>query len=100
MAEHGGGPTGAEHVRIVDVARTGADRMHEREHLAAGECAANPAAKAHRVVHEPLDTEPGGERRDEHKTSVRDGRRLIEGHPDAVESARYRQHTKSLSVLV
>jgi hypothetical protein len=77
---------------VIDVARTGDDRMHQGEHLAAGKCTADAAGEPQRGVDEPLDAEPDDEGRDEQQPGVCHEVRLVECHLDPVETARYLFH--------
>ncbi len=64
MAENGSDAACAQDARVVNMARTRQDRVHEREDLATGERTADV---------------PG----------IRDEARLVEGHADPVGTARF-----------
>jgi len=80
--------SGAQPVRVVDVARTGEDRRDEREHLAPGSRPTNPAGEAQRFVDQCLQTDADHERRRHDQPGVGDEARLVEDHPDPVGHAR------------
>ncbi|HEY5274451.1 MAG TPA: hypothetical protein VIJ34_14645 [Acidimicrobiales bacterium] len=63
--------------------------MHEREHLATRERAADATVEPKGAVHELLDPKARRQGRDEHEPSIGDECRLVEGHPNPVETARY-----------
>ena len=73
---------------MVDVARAGEDREHEREHLATGVGPTDPPGERDSLVHQALEPEPDHERGGQKKPGVGDEGRLVEGHPNAVERAR------------
>ena len=89
MTEHRGGGTGAQHVDVIDVRRTGDHRVDQRQHLASRTGTTDPAGQAHRGVDQCFQPEALRQRGDQHKTGVGDQVRVVEGGVDAVDSVRY-----------
>jgi hypothetical protein len=50
MRKHGSCGPGAQHVNMVDVARSRHDRVHEAEHVATGQGPGYPAGKPKRRI--------------------------------------------------
>jgi hypothetical protein len=92
MAEHPRGCSGAEHVGMVDVRAARAQRMRQRQHLAAQAGATDPTIETHRRVDQRLETEPFRQRRDQQQAGVGDHVRVVEGGFDPVEGMRYSSH--------
>lgn len=79
VTEHGRAGAGAQQVRVVDVTRTSADRVHKGEDLATRQRASDAPAKAHHRVHELLDPEALREPGHEQQAGVGDEGRFVEG---------------------
>ena len=92
VTEHRLGAPGAQHVRVVDVTPARHHRVDQGEHLASRARPPDDAAHLHRVVDEALQTEATDERRNEQQAGVGHQSRLIEGHRQPVDSARYWAH--------
>jgi hypothetical protein len=87
--QHATGRPGPQTIGVVDVGGSGQDRGDEREHLAPRPGAADAARQPHQPVHQGLEPEAHHQRRRQHKPRVRHQRRIVEGHLDAIDRARY-----------
>ena len=90
------GATGAQHIRVVDVAGASHNRMHQGENLAAGTGPADQAGHAHRGVDQPPDTQPGRQRGHHQQPGVGHQTLIIEAHRQPVGDMRYWSHRKCL----
>ena len=96
VLEHLGARSGAQHVGVVDVAGPGHHGMDERQDLASRPEPADAPRQVDGGVTELLEPEPLGQGGDEHQPGVGHQVRLVEGHRDPVDSARYWLHRKCL----
>ena len=80
--------SGAQAIDVVDVGRSGQDRRHQGEHLAARARPADPTTEAHHLVHQRLEPQADHEGRRHEEPSVSDESRVVEGHRDAFDRAR------------
>jgi hypothetical protein len=96
MPEHRLGGAAAQHIGVVDVGAAGDDGVHQGQHLAPGQGAADPAHQANGGVDQLLDPKPGGQGGHQQQPGVGHQVLVVEGHLDAVDSARYWLHWKCL----
>jgi hypothetical protein len=85
-----------QHIGVVDMGRPGHHGMDQGEHLATGPKAPRPAAETDGGIDEHLETEALDERGHQHQPRIGHQIRLVEGHHNAVDSARYWLHRKCL----
>ena len=81
---------------MVDVRTARRHGVHQRQHLAPGKRPADPARQVDHLVDQALEAEADHQRGHEHQTGVGHQIGLVEGHLDAVDSARYCRHRKCL----
>jgi hypothetical protein len=96
VVEHRLGGARAQHLGVVDVGAAGDDGVHQGQHLAPRQSAADSAHQANGDVDEVLDAEAGGQRGHQQQPGVGHQVLVVEGHRDAVDSARYSLHWKCL----
>jgi hypothetical protein len=73
---------------MVDVSPSGHDRGDHRQHLATRKRASDPTHQSHQLVHQLLQTEANHEGGRHDQPGVSDQGGLVEGHRDAVKTAR------------
>jgi hypothetical protein len=81
---------------VVDVRGPGDHSVDEGQDLAARCETTNAALEADGLVAQLLETEPAHQGSDEQQAGIGDKIRIIEGHGDPVDSARYWLHRKCL----
>jgi hypothetical protein len=85
--EQPAGATGAQHVTVVDAVRAEHHRVDQRQQLAARVRRPRPVApQPHQIACQRLDTEPLGERRDDHHASPRDRSLIVELDLQGIQS--------------
>jgi hypothetical protein len=89
MLEHLCARTSAQHVGVVDVAGPGHHGMDQGQDLPSRSEPADASAQLDRGVTEPLEPETLGHGGNEHQAGIGHQVGLVEGHRDAVDSARY-----------
>jgi hypothetical protein len=83
------GRPGSEAIGMVDVGSASEDRCDQREDLAARSRATDPIEEANFAVHECLEAEAHHQRRGHDKPGIGHQSRIVKGHPDPVDPARY-----------
>ena len=96
MTEHRLGGPRAQHVGVVDVGPARHHGVHERQHLAPRQCPADTARKVDGGVDQAFETEADRQCGHQNQAGVGHQVGLVEGHLDAVDSARYCGHRKCL----
>jgi len=96
VLEHLCGRSCAQHVGMVDVAGAGHHGVHQRQDLPSRPEPANPPRVVDRGVAEPLEPKTLGQRGDEHQAGAGHQVRLVEGHCNPVDPARYWSQRKCL----
>ncbi len=89
MPQHRLRGPGAQHVGVVDMGPARRHGVHQGEHLAPRQRAADPAREVDGGIDQALEAEPGHQRGHEQQTGIGHQVRLVEGHLDAVDPARY-----------
>ena len=89
VGQHRLGGTGPQHVGMIDVAPTGSDGVDQGQDLASGKGSAHSSRQVDHLVDQAFETEPDHQCRHQQEPGVGHQIRLIEGHLDAVDSARY-----------
>ena len=87
--EHRLGRTGSPHVDMIDVAAARHQGVHQGEHLASGERATDPAPEVDQVIDQAFETKPDHQCGHQQQPGIGHQVRVVEGHLDAVDSARY-----------
>jgi len=83
------GPSRAQHLRVIDAVTTEHHREQQRQHLASRVHRSGTVARQqHRVINKALNTEPLGERREQHDSRVRDDLLIVKHDLDAIQSDR------------
>ena len=100
VTEHRVGGPGPQHVGVVDVRTTGHHGVDQGQHLATGPCTTDSSREIHGGVDQALETEASDQRRHQQQPGIGHQVRLVEGHADPVNPARYWHHRKCLLVLV
>ena len=90
-----GGPR-TQDVGVIDVGPARRHGVHEGQNLAARQSPADPARQVDHLVDQPLETEAAHQRGHQNQAGVGHQVGLVEGHLDAVDSARYFRHRKCL----
>jgi len=85
VAEHLGGPRGAQQIAVLDRVRAERHRRDEAHHLGARVGATRSLAERDRLLDQRLDPEPPGERPGQQRPGVGDGALVVEGDVDAIE---------------
>ncbi len=89
VTEHGFGRPGAQHVGVVDVGATGRHGVHQGQHLASGQGPADRTGDVDSGVDQGFESETAHQCGHEQEPGVGHQIGLVEGHLDAVDSARY-----------
>jgi hypothetical protein len=89
VGQHGTCRSGAQHVGVIDVARSGDDGMDECAHLTTGQRTTDPSDKVQLLIDQLFEAETANQRCDEEKTGICHQVRFIKGHTDPVQTARY-----------
>ena len=92
VTEHRLGGPRAQHVGVVDVGTSRRHGVHERQHLASRQGPADTAREVDGGVDQAFQPEPHGQRGHQQQPGVGHQIGLVEGHLDAVDSARYFGH--------
>ena len=92
MTEHRLGGPRSQHVGVVDVGSARRHGVHQGEHLASREGPTDTTRQVNSGVDQALETEADHQRGHEQQPGVGHQIRLVEGHLDAVDSARYCAH--------
>jgi hypothetical protein len=100
MRQHRLGSTGSQHVRMVDVPASRHHGVHQGQDLASRKCSTDTTRQVDHVVDQSFETKPDHQGGHQQKPGVGHQVRVIEGHLDAVDSARYWRHRKCLLLLV
>jgi hypothetical protein len=96
VGHHPLGATRAQHVGVVDVGGARHHGVDQGEHLAPRAGAARPSEEPDHGVDHSLQIQAQGERGHQDQPGVGHEGPLVEGHLDAVDSARYSLHWKCL----
>ena len=91
--------TRTQHVGMIDMRTARDDRVHQRQDLAARTRTPNPARKPHRAIDQRLQRQSRRQRRDHQQASIGHQVRVVEGHLDPIDRARYSTHRKCLLEL-
>ncbi len=81
---------------MVDVGTAGDDGVHKGQDLAPRQGAAHTTHQAHGGIDEFFDAKAGGQRRHQQQPGVGHEVLVVEGHLDALDSARHSLHWKCL----
>ena len=92
VTEYGLGGPRSEHVGVVDVGTSRRHGVHERQHLASRQGPTDTTREVHGGVDQAFQPEPHGHCGHQHQPGVGHQVGLVEGHLDAVDSARYFVH--------
>ena len=92
MPQHRGRRSRSQHVGVIDVRSTHAQRVGERQHFAPRASTADTAVKADGRVDQRLQTQPLRQRRHQQQARVRDQIRVIKSRVDPVKPMRYSRH--------
>ena len=88
MGEHRFGRPCSQHVGVVDVRPAGHHGVDQGQHLATGQRSSDASGEVDRRVDQALETEADDQRGHQQQPGVGHQIRLVEGHLDAVDSAR------------
>jgi hypothetical protein len=83
------GRSGPEHVGMVDVTGTCHHGVHQGEDLATGQRTTDPSGEVDRAIDQAFETEPHHQSGHQDQPGIGHQIRLVEGHLDPVDSARY-----------
>ena len=89
VGQHGGRRPGPQHVGVVDVRGPGHHGVHQGQDLSARLESTGPPAEPDSRVAQSLEAEPAHQGGDEQQTGIGHQIRIVEGHGDPVDSARY-----------
>ena len=92
VPEHRLGGPRAQHVGVVDVGTSRRHGVHQRQHLASRQSPTDTTREVDRGVDKALETEASDQRGHHQQPGVGHQIGLVEGHLDAVNSARYFGH--------
>ena len=89
VSEHRARGSRAQHVGVVDVRATRHHGVDQGEHLAPRQRAADTAAETNGGIDQAFEIEPGHQRRHQQQPGIGHQVRLVEGHANPVDPARY-----------
>jgi len=89
MGKHRLRGTGPQHIGMIDVAAARHHGVHQGQHLASGQSSTDTTRQVDHVVDQALETKPDHQGGDQQQSRVGYQVGVIEGHLDAVDSARY-----------